>query len=94
MRYKMILETLTMKKIRNILLAVVVLPCLVSAGMGVADHHAQADGKVYICTGPQSKRYHCTPKCKGLHSCSKKVIAVPLSKAKLMGRTPCGWCYD
>lgn len=83
-----------MKKIRNILLAVVVLPCLVSAGIGVADHHAQADGKVYICTGPQSKRYHCTPKCKGLHSCSKKVIAVSLSKARSMGRTPCGWCYD
>lgn len=83
-----------MKKIRNILLAVVVLPCLVSAGMGVVDHHAQADGKVYVCTGPQSKRYHCTPRCKGLHSCSKQVIAVSLSKARSMGRTPCGWCYD
>ena len=40
-----------MKKIRNILLAVVVLPCLVSAGMGVADHDVQAEGKVYVCTG-------------------------------------------
>ena len=37
-----------MKKIRNILLAVVVLPCLVPAGMGVADHDAQAEGKVYV----------------------------------------------
>lgn len=83
-----------MKKTRKILLMAVVLPCLVSAGMGVADHDVQAEGKVYVCTGPQSKRYHCTPRCKGLQSCSKKVIPVPLSKARLMGRTPCGWCYD
>lgn len=53
----------------------------------------QAGGTVYICTGPQSKRYHCDRYCRGLSSCSKEVIAVSLEKAKRMGRTPCGWCY-
>ena len=53
----------------------------------------QATGTVYICTGPQSKRYHKTPKCRGLDSCSKEIIAVSVDKARKMGRTPCGWCY-
>lgn len=50
-------------------------------------------GTVYICTGPQSKRYHCDRYCQGLNSCSKRVIAVSISKARSMGRTPCKWCY-
>lgn len=53
----------------------------------------QAGGTVYICTGPQSKRYHRTSSCRGLSSCSKEVIAVSLEKAKRMGRTRCGWCF-
>lgn len=50
--------------------------------------------KVYICTGPQSKRFHKTPDCQGLRSCSKEIKAVTLEQAKKMGRTPCKWCYD
>lgn len=53
----------------------------------------QAGGKVYICTGPQSKRYHCTPNCRGLNSCSKEIKEVTIEYAKKIGRTPCGWCY-
>lgn len=53
----------------------------------------QANGTVYICTGPQSKKYHKTPDCQGLRSCSKEIKAVSLDKAKSMGRTPCKWCY-
>ncbi len=53
----------------------------------------QANGTVYICTGPQSKRYHCDRYCQGLSSCSKSVIAVSIDKARKMGRTPCKWCY-
>lgn len=48
---------------------------------------------VYICTGPQSKRYHNNTNCKGLKSCSKDVVKVTLQKAKSMGRTQCGYCY-
>lgn len=57
----------------------------VSAGSG--------DTYVYICTGPQSKRYHRTSTCKGLKSCSKEVVKVTLEKARNMNRTPCGYCY-
>lgn len=48
---------------------------------------------VYICTGPQSKRYHKTARCRGLNSCSEDIKAVSLDYARSIGRTPCGWCY-
>ena len=48
---------------------------------------------VYICTGPQSKRYHKTADCRGLRSCSKEIRKVTLEYAKKIGRTPCGYCY-
>lgn len=49
--------------------------------------------KVFVCTGPQSKRYHKRSDCRGLQSCSKSIIRVTKSEAKEMGRTPCGYCY-
>ena len=48
---------------------------------------------VYICTGPQSTKYHKTNTCRGLDRCSKEVVKVTLDKAKDMKRTPCGYCY-
>ena len=48
---------------------------------------------VYICTGPQSKRFHKTSHCRGLNSCSGEILAVSISKAQSMRRTPCKWCY-
>lgn len=85
-----------MKKIKTTLLLTVLLPTLMSAAITIdsVTNTNAGDTKVYICTGPQSKRYHNTPKCHGLHSCSKKIISVSISKARSMGRTPCGWCYD
>ena len=53
----------------------------------------QVKGTVYICTGPQSKRFHKTPNCRGLGSCSKEIKEVSIEVARKMGRTPCGWCY-
>ena len=47
----------------------------------------------YICTGPQSKRFHKTSHCRGLNSCSGEILAVSISKAQSMRRTPCKWCY-
>lgn len=46
---------------------------------------------VYICKGKGSKRYHYTKSCRGLSNCSTKIYEVPLSKAKEIGRTLCGW---
>ena len=48
---------------------------------------------VYICTGPQSKRYHRTTYCRGLKSCSDDIEAVDVETAEKKGRTPCGICY-
>ena len=62
-----------------------------AAQIGMTD--AQAEQSVYICTGPQSKRFHKTSHCRGLNSCSGEVLKVSISKAKSMGRTPCKWCY-
>lgn len=53
----------------------------------------QSSSKVYICTGPQSKRYHKTANCRGLGSCSGEIKAVTVEYARKIGRTPCGWCY-
>lgn len=59
----------------------------------VANLNTQAETTVYVCTGPQSKRFHKTSHCRGLNSCSGDILAVSISKAKSMGRTPCKWCY-
>ena len=50
-------------------------------------------GKVYICTGPQSKCYHKTNKCNGLKNCSKEIKQITLKEAEEMGRRPCKVCY-
>jgi len=55
-------------------------------------YSAKTTSKVYICTGPKSKRYHTNPDCRGLGSCSKAVRAVTIEKAQQMGRTLCGYC--
>lgn len=53
----------------------------------------KAETYVYICTGPQSKRYHKTDNCKGLSRCSKTVKKVTVDKAIDLGRTKCKMCY-
>ncbi len=47
--------------------------------------------EVYICKGPQSKKYHYKKDCRGLTSCSTEIYSVPLSEAKNLGRSLCGW---
>ncbi len=53
----------------------------------------QGENTVYICTGPNSERYHSHSDCRGLGKCSGEIREVSVSKAKSMGRTPCKWCY-
>lgn len=51
------------------------------------------DGRVYICTGPQSKRYHRSSYCRGLNNCSGNIKAVNIETAEAYNRTPCRICY-
>ena len=51
------------------------------------------DTYVYICTGPDSKRYHRNSDCRGLNNCSASIERVTLAKAKSMKRTSCKICY-
>ncbi|MDX5326878.1 MAG: hypothetical protein LPK80_11535, partial [Bacteroidota bacterium] len=46
---------------------------------------------VYICKGPQSKRYHLDQNCRGLRNCSTRVYKVSLEEAQRMKRTLCGF---
>lgn len=51
------------------------------------------NNKVYVCTGPQSKCYHKTTKCRGIRSCSDDIKEVTLKEAQKMGRRACKICY-
>lgn len=65
---------------KAILLSLMFLACTTSDG-------------VYICTGPQSRRYHKSASCKGLRNCSREIKKVSLEQAKSMHKTPCHICY-
>ena len=54
---------------------------------------ASNESTVYICTGPNSKRYHKYYDCRGLGRCSGDIKAISVSKAQSLGRTPCKVCY-
>jgi len=53
----------------------------------------KSESTVYICTGPQSKRYHKDSSCNGLNKCSGSVIPISSNDASAQGRTPCKMCY-
>jgi hypothetical protein len=53
----------------------------------------QKEAEVYICTGPQSKKYHKTKTCRGLRNCSKTIEKKKVSEAKKLGRDKCKMCY-
>lgn len=78
---------------RHTLLILATIMCC-SFGTSEQPTAPQAGGTAYICTGPQSKRFHKTPHCKGLQSCSKQIKEVTVEQARKLGRTPCKWCYD
>lgn len=54
---------------------------------------SSCSNSVYICTGPRSKAYHSTKKCKGLRRCSREIKQITLEEAKLLGRGGCRWCH-
>lgn len=57
------------------------------------EESTESEGKVYICTGPSSKRYHKSSDCMGLSSCSADIRCVTVDYAEKLGRTPCKRCY-
>lgn len=59
----------------------------------ISNDYSANENAVYICTGPNSKRYHRHSGCSGLDRCSEEIVAVSVSKAQSMGRTPCKLCY-
>ncbi|RLJ73699.1 hypothetical protein [Pedobacter alluvionis] len=46
---------------------------------------------VYICNSPGAKKYHITSDCRGLSSCSYKIVKVDIDKAKKDGKVLCKW---
>lgn len=48
---------------------------------------------VYVCTGPASRCYHKTSRCKWLERCSDRVEAVTVIEAIKFGKRPCKYCY-
>ena len=61
------------------------------AGTAVTSFTTSTGNDVYICKGPQSKKYHYKKDCRGLSGCSTKIYAITLSEAKNLGRGLCGW---
>lgn len=55
--------------------------------------NSQKEPTVYVCTGPQSKRYHASSNCNGLNRCSGSVVEKTKSSAEKSGKTPCKICY-
>ncbi len=72
-----------MKKCKILLLGGVVFLSFTSFSLDVSE--------VYICKGPQSKKYHYKKDCRGLSNCSTGTYSVSLSEAKKLGRSICGW---
>ena len=61
------------------------------AGIALTAFTTSIETTVYICKGPQSKKYHYNKDCRGLSRCSTKIYSVTLGEAKNLGRGLCGW---
>lgn len=46
---------------------------------------------VYICDSGKTKKYHYSPKCRGLSNCQYRPQKITLEKAEKEGRTLCKW---
>lgn len=53
---------------------------------------ALAQRTVYICTGPNSRKYHSVSTYYGLRRCSAEIRQITIEKARSMGRTGCKLC--
>jgi 5-bromo-4-chloroindolyl phosphate hydrolysis protein len=46
---------------------------------------------VYVCDSKSATRYHYKSNCRGLRSCSYRIVKIRLEEAKKQGKTLCGW---
>ena len=75
-----------MKTTIRLTLMVMMALCSISA---CAPERTQSQAeKVYVCHGPKSKRYHKTPNCKGLCSCSTDIRQMTRQEAEAKHHTP------
>ena len=82
------------KKFSRILMVIALLLASVAGGEFVMNSsEAKSDVKVYVCKGPNAKRYHKSPDCRGLKSCSVVIKKVSRTETIDMGRTLCKRCY-
>lgn len=51
------------------------------------------NNKVYVCDGPDSKRYHKNKDCWGLDNCSGSIHELSISDAEDDAYTKCKICY-
>lgn len=79
-----------MKRIIGLL--VLLLVCIAPAGE-VSAASASGSETVWVCGGPNSKRYHKSKKCKGLNRCSKSPKSMSREDANKKGYTACKICY-
>lgn len=82
-----------MRKVLLLLCIILSSTTLTSCKKNKSNEVEQSSEDVYICTGPQSKRYHCDEMCKGLSRCSGEIKCVTKSEAEDDGKTPCHMCY-
>lgn len=47
---------------------------------------------VYVCSGPNAKRYHSVEDCMGLRNCSGEILELTVVDAEDYGLTPCRMC--
>ncbi len=73
----------------------VVAASLTSCSNGKRHEKQKSDaGCVYVCSGPQAKRYHSTRDCYGLSRCSGEIVETTIEEAEDNGRTPCRMCPE
>jgi hypothetical protein len=72
----------------SILVLFIILACL-----NFSCDRKPKDGKVFICSGLNSLKYHNSKECKGINACGGSIELVSVNFAKEIGRTPCRFCY-
>lgn len=48
---------------------------------------------VFICKGPNSKKFHAYSSCRGLSNCTTLIFSVNQAEAERIGRIACQICY-
>jgi hypothetical protein len=70
---------------------------LATALLGAWGFHAQGSvhkvGRVYYCASGGHVKYHTSASCKGLSSCSARVISITMFRVEKQHMEPCQLCH-